>query len=1200
MITRENTKTIYDLIQNAGQEYGDLTFLRYEENDIVCDISYARFAAQCQAVASWVRAQEARLGRKLHIALLGTSSHEYLTVLLGVMCAGSVAVPMDIQVNLDTLSDCLIRSDVDILFYDWEQKSLAEGAMERCPDLLSCVSLQHGLHAFCCNDILKEYDGQTVLPDANPKDLAMILFTSGTTGKGKGVMLSQGNLIDNTFCTTEDLKPGEEIYLNILPIHHVFCINGDILLSLRYGNILCLNRELSKLADHLKLFKPTVFRCVPMIAKSLLGRIAIQSKEQPHRPIEEIRDSVLGGRLRRIVSGGGYLAPELAENYRKLGISIAQGYGMSECSPKISSPDWSRPDMVASVGRIVEGCQVRIADGEIQVKSPSVMMGYYKDPERTAEAITEDGWLRTGDLGYVDEENFLHLTGRKKNLIILSNGENVAPEQLEYMFEDERLISDILVFEENDAIAAEVYPNFPYAQAAGITDIEGAVQEIIRKHNQDLPTYKKIAACHLRDVPFEKTSSKKIIRPAYFIQKKEEARQMANLKLPENELQQKLYDLAAAALGHRRFGIDTDLYQAGLDSMGSVLLISDLSSALKVSMTLDDLMSCSSIEKLEAFCRSAGEASPVDYSLRPVYPLTNLQIYFAYVVRGNTTGNLPFFFKLDPSVDLERLQAAVINLFDVHPGLKSGIWMGEKGYQNFRDDSRKIEIPIVKLGDAEWEKVRPTLLKPYYFLEGEPLYHIGIYRTDSANYLYFDIAHIVGDGMTMNILLEDLNNLYLGNPVEKESYTLFEYVLDEKDREARGLRARDVKYFQDLMKDFRIRKSILNRRDFHNLDQGVDAALKGPFHRLNRKEVTAFCRQNGVSENVLFLTAYNYCIAIFSGEKDTISSSIHSGRTDSRWSRLAGPLFLTYLFRYTNIPHETVPQLLKRMGRQIMESMRCHISTLHGDEMFFQYQGDILNIDTVGGAPAKRQHMQLDSLPFHLQVFSGDEGYTYELRYWENRFDREQLVIFMTCLERIVEAMLTEPSVRRLKKHLPEILFPKHYTVKASSLNRLVGFRLVDDVGGDMDVKAYVLDDACLKQPYGSWGSLYILDHPTLGWKDKVASTYTPGILYQTGFTARILPDGTLDLLEQGGRTVMVERLTGRSYIDLYALERLLSSLDGIHRAEAYVRWGEEHKPVLTADLYCSHEPDLERVNKYLEGRWDKSLLPVDFRVIKD
>lgn len=310
--------------------------------------------------------------------------------------------------------------------------------------------------------------------------------------------------------------------MNVLPFTHVFCINGDILIVMRYGSMLCLNRDMAKLADHIQLFQPTVIRMVPMIAKALYNRIAILTRQEPGVSIHAMRDRVLGRRLHKIISGGGYLARSLAANFKRLGISIAQGYGMSECSPKISSPDWNRPDKVASVGRIVEGCQVRIVDEEIQVKSPSVMMGYYKEPDKTAEAITEDGWLCTGDIGYVDEEGFLYLTGRKKNLIILSNGENVAPEQLENLFENERLIEDILVFGEDDTICAEVYPNLKFADAAGITDIRSAVAEIIKKHNQDLPSYKRIMKTRIRETPFAKTSSKKIIRNQYFTQKKKE------------------------------------------------------------------------------------------------------------------------------------------------------------------------------------------------------------------------------------------------------------------------------------------------------------------------------------------------------------------------------------------------------------------------------------------------------------------------------------------------------------------------------------------------------------------------------------------------------------------------------------------------------------------------------------------------------
>lgn len=1196
MITYENTKTIYDLVENAGKEYGEKVFLRYEDNDVIYDVTYRKFVEECNAVAAWTKEQDAQIGHKAQVGILGSSSHHYLAVMLGVMANGNTIVPLDVQLDVEGLSDCLNRSDVDILFYDWEHAPLVEGVKAACPRVRSYISLQHGKHVPCSDHILQEFAGRTVTPDISENDCAMILFTSGTTGRGKGVMLSNRNLIDNTFSSTDRKHPEKEVYLNILPIHHVFCINSDVLVAMRYGVLLCLNRDMGKLAEHLKLFEPTSFRAVPMVAKALYNRLCLLKKQNPDKSMEELKKEVFGSRLHKIVCGGGYLTPELAQNYMDLGISIGQGYGMSECSPVISAPDWDRPDKVASVGKIVDRCQVRIVDGEIQVKSPSVMMGYYKDPENTAEAITDDGWLRTGDLGYLDEENFLYLTGRKKNLIILSNGENVAPEQIENMFDDESIVEDILVFEENDTVTAEIYPNFKYAEACDIADIQGAVGESVSRINQKLPTFKRILNFRVRKDPFEKTSSRKIKRSNYFSQKKADEENRKKLILPKNELQQKIYDSVAGVLGHQEFGIDTDFYRAGMDSMGSVLLLTDLSDHMDFSITLDDLMAHATVEKLEAYYQEMLKEEKVDYSVRPVYPLTNLQIYFAYVMRGNTTANLPSLIHLDPSVDLVRLKTAVEDLFDVHPGLKSVIQMDEGAYKSFRHDDVRVNIPILCQSDEEFEETREHLLVPYMYGKDEPLYHAGIYQTDSANYLFLDIAHIVGDGMTLKILFEDLNRLYAGETVEKEKYTLFEYVLDEKARDKKGKREQDIAYYRNLMKDFRIRKSILTLRDFHDLEQGENASLRGRF-TVSPNQLNAFCRKYKVSENVMFLTAFNYCIGIFSNEKDVVSTSIHSGRTDSRWTRLAGPLFLSYLFRYTNVPHETVPRLLSKSARQIMETMRCHISALHADEMFFQYQGDILNLDEIGGAPAHREPIQLDSLPFHLQVMSNTKGfYFYELRYWKNRFDEQQLKIFMDCMDVIVEAMLTEPSVRRLKKHLPECLFPKHYFVKAVDVNEAAGTALIQDVPGDAHVKAYVFDETCRKQPYGAWGTLYIMDHPTKNWADKITNPYGPGVLYQTGLHARILPDGTLDILEKCGRTIMVENLTGRDYLDLGRLEEVLVSYDGVEGAEAYTCWGEDHRLMLCADITGRTEPDLEKLKAYLEEKVEPVLVPKQIR----
>lgn len=1194
MITRENTKTIYDLVCSAGDSHGDHVFLRYEDNDVIYEVTYRQFVTDCMAVAAWAQEKSQELGHRVRVGLLGGSGHHYLAVMLGVMASGSVIIPMDVQMDADTFCDCVSRSDEDVLFYDWDYRTLAEEAGSRCPALEECISLQHGRHVACSDNILKNYAGRPVENLAKPEECAMILFTSGTTGRGKGVMLSHGNLIDNVFCTTDTEHPENEIYLNVLPMHHVFCINGDVLIVIRYGSTLCLNRDMTKLAAHILLFEPTVMRMVPMMAKGLYNRIAIMSRQQPGKSLFQIKEEVLGKRLHKVVSGGGYLAPELAANYSRLGISIAQGYGMSECSPKISAPDWNRPDKVASVGKLVEGCQVRIVDEEIQVKSPSVMMGYYKEPDKTAEAITEDGWLCTGDIGYLDEEGFLYLTGRKKNLIILSNGENVAPEQLENLFEDERLIEDILVFGEDDAICAEVYPNFKYAEAANISDIEGTVQEIIKKHNQKLPSYKRIMQCRIREVPFAKTSSKKIIRNQYFTKKKEEKEQEAQVRRPENELQEKLYTCVSNVLGHSRFGIDTELYEAGLDSMGSVLLLTDLYNDLKISITLDELMGHASILKLEAVAKEKEGQGRTDYSWRPKYPLTGVQMFFAYVMRGNTTANLPFFYRLDPRVDLRLLKRSVEQVFELHPELKDVIQFDQEtgAYMNFRDDWKEVNIPIHHLTDAQWEEEKNGLLRPYTYGPGEPLYHIALYQTETEKYFFMDVAHIMGDGMTMNVLFEDINALYAGKAAVPSEYTYYEYILDEKKRDEEGGREENIRYFTEQMKDLKIRRSILTKKEHRGLDFGINAALRNRFEKINRKKLTAFCHENGVSENVVFLTAYNYCISLFSNEKDTVSTSIHSGRTDSRWNRLAGPLFRTYYFRYTENKEETVAEMLKRSGRQIMETMRCYMSNLHADEMFFQYQGDILNINTIGGYPAERQRIQLDSLPFHLQVFSDDKGYYYELRYWENRFDRQQLQVFMTAVECVAEAMMDEHFARRLKRHLPEELFPKHYFVEAGTINWEAGSRLITDVSAETMVKAYVLDENCRKKPFGGWGTLYIMDHKPADCVDQITNPYGPGVLYQTSRTARILPDGSIHMLEQGGRIIMTESLTGRHFLDLYRLEDTACQYPCVERAEAYVAYGAGNTMVLTLDVYGKNQLDTENLQKYLTERCEKPLIP--------
>lgn len=1183
MMTQENVKTIADLVKMASKIHGEKVFVRYEKDEFIKEVTFQEFLKMCESVAAWTQEQDQKDKRKVRVGIFGGSSKSFLAALFGVMSNGNVAIPMDIQLNLATLSDCINRADIDYLFYDWEFYEMAEDVMENCPNLKGIVCLQNRKHVDCIYKIWKNYTDYELRSDINPKECAMVLFTSGTTGKGKGVMLSHENLISNVFSTDFDAHGPDEVCLNVLPVHHIFCLHGDFLLTLKDGNVVCLNQDMMKLASHLQLFQPTTIATVPMMAKGLSNKIGMLQKQYKDLSIDKIKELVFGKRIFKIACGGGYLAPELAKRYRDIGIVIGQGYGMTECSPKISAADFSRPDKAVSVGRIVNGCKVRIVDGEIQVNSPSVMMGYYNDPEETKKAFTEDGWLRTGDLGYFDDEGFLFFTGRCKNLIVLSNGENVAPEQLENLFEDEDLIEDILVFGEDDKICAEVYPNFQLAEAMGIEDIEKAIFEIVQKQNEDLPSYKRILQTHVRYIPFEKTASKKIIREKYFEQKAKQKDVVENFKKPENEMQQIIFDSVAESLGHQHFGIDSDLYEAGIDSLGCVMLLSNLYEKLKLSISLQELSENPTVEKLEQFAQIKKEEI-VDYAIRETYPLIGIQKYFGYILRGNTTSNLPFLFKLDKSVDLERLKKAVEQVFEVHPELKNIIQPNSQGIlENFRNDEREIDIPIIHLTDTEWAETRSKLIRPFMFTPNEPIYHAAIYVTGSEHYFFFDLAHISGDGMSMNIIFEDINAIYKGEEVKKQSYTLYEYVLDEQERRARGKREEDINYFSKQTENLKIRKSILNRKDYHDLDKGITGVIRDELTGISKKAVQAFCQKNNVSENVLFLTAFTYCISIFANDDDVICTSTHSGRTDSRWYRLIGPLYMTYYYRFTRKPHETVPELLHKSANQILRTMDHPLTNIRADEMFFQYQGDILNINEIGGAPAELQNVELDAMPFHMQVMSAKKGYYYELRYWENRFDREMLEVFLRCYKAIVEAMMTESSVRRLKKYIPDSEKPKHFYIEAGKVNEAAGFELIPNVDSQTKVKAYVLDKHYLKKPFGGWGELYIMDYPTKDYVDRVENPTDSmdGMFYQTGYKARITPGGDVEFLEDTGRSVMLETLMGREYVDLGQIEKVLCEYEGITTAQAYTYYGGDNVILVGVDVTGVTEDEVEKIKAY-------------------
>ena len=202
--------------------------------------------------------------------------------------------------------------------------------------------------------------------------------------------------------------------------------------------------------------------------------------------------------------------PAYIDTFKKYGITILQGYGMTECSPVIST-NLSWNIKVGSVGKLLPNCEAKTVDEELWVKGSSVMQGYYHMPEETA-ATLEDGWLKTGDLGYVDEDGFVFLTGRKKNLIITPNGENISPEEIENKLGEARIIQEVLVRDNQGVIEAEIFPDYEYAKKKKIKDLQSELQKIIDEYNKNVPSYKKVYSLKVRETEFEKNTTKKIKR----------------------------------------------------------------------------------------------------------------------------------------------------------------------------------------------------------------------------------------------------------------------------------------------------------------------------------------------------------------------------------------------------------------------------------------------------------------------------------------------------------------------------------------------------------------------------------------------------------------------------------------------------------------------------------------------------------------
>lgn len=545
--------SIKEMLNLAVKEAGDKIAFEYKdekEKEKNIQVTYKEFVRDTEELGTAL----ANLGMQdKHIAMIGENSYKWLTVYLTVLKSTGVFVPIDKELTVKGIINVLKHSDSDVLFYSEKYEKWIPEIKEEVPNVKLFVGLnkKENENNILSYDILKE-EGKKLLEKGskiytnlqdNENNLKLLVYTSGTTGDPKGVMLTEHNLISVVYYGLQVADINTKC-LSVLPYHHTYEAVAGILVALHKHACICINDSLKNVLKNLQYYKPDYIYLVPAFTeifyKNIWQNAQKTGKDKMLRKIIPISNGLrkvgidlrgvffksihqaFGGNLREIVCGGAPIRPEIGKFFNDIGITLLNGYGITECSPLVSVNRLQFNDS-STVGIILPCCKVKLenvtedGDGEICVKGDIVMKGYYKEQEKT-NRVLKDGWFNTEDYGHINEKNQLVINGRKKNLIVLDNGKNVYPEEIENYILGIPYVQEVVVKGKKNtigqeiALIAEVFLNQEKVEELKLENIEERLKQDIHEVCKELPIYKRISDIEMRKEEFEKTTTNKIKR----------------------------------------------------------------------------------------------------------------------------------------------------------------------------------------------------------------------------------------------------------------------------------------------------------------------------------------------------------------------------------------------------------------------------------------------------------------------------------------------------------------------------------------------------------------------------------------------------------------------------------------------------------------------------------------------------------------
>lgn len=512
-------------------------------------ITYKEFRDDIEALAAFLNSKGFS---KKKIAVIGVNSYPWLVTYLATVAGVGISIPLDKDLPFEELESSLIRSSADAVFFDKKHSANMEEIKANNNTQLTAYFelekireyIEEGKKLIEAGD--KSFDAHEI----DPKAMSIMLFTSGTTSQSKIVMLSQENITSNIYGLNRsiDIKP-EDTNMAFLPYHHTFGSTGQLVM-LSYGTCTAYCDGLKYLQKNLVEYQISVFICVPLLVEGIYKKVMAAVKKQGKENLVNnmgklcsflekfginIRRKVfksvldqLGGKIRLVIVGASAIDKEALAGFQRLGVTTLQGYGLTETSPVLTA-ECTKTLRTGSVGYPMCNVDIKIDNpneegiGEILAKGPNIMLGYYNNEEENKKVFTEDGWFRTGDLGRIDKDGYLFICGREKNVIVLKNGKNIYPEELESLIASLPYVEENMVFgaeRKNDnqdlTISAKIIYNKEYVKThfGDITEeeLEKIIKKDIDKINEQMPVYKQIKRIYITDVPAIKTSTAKIKR----------------------------------------------------------------------------------------------------------------------------------------------------------------------------------------------------------------------------------------------------------------------------------------------------------------------------------------------------------------------------------------------------------------------------------------------------------------------------------------------------------------------------------------------------------------------------------------------------------------------------------------------------------------------------------------------------------------